>query len=247
MKSKLTTIRMISKPILTVPLVVAILMFAPFLSSGATAQEYAAVVVGVDSPEGCLRIRSGPSTATPIIGCSELGSKLRLTGIWSGRWAEVSRPIRGWVYGPQIETDYVPPVAGSGVEVIPPVADFFTYPPYSYGYWDYGWPFRVYINLGRTYGRKHYKHPPRVHQPRHYRPSRRASGHGRRPIRRSTASIGVRRTAPSTVTRSTSSVTRSFRTGGTRRTFSRGGSLRRAVTGARTRVGRTAPRERRRR
>ena len=67
------------------------------------------VVVRVDQPENCLRIRSGPSMAYSLIGCAKLGEKLRLTGLFSGdgRWAQVDN--NGWVYVSQIATDLKPP------------------------------------------------------------------------------------------------------------------------------------------
>ncbi|GEM_PF-1830923 len=233
MKNKMMTMGMIGTPILVVPLVAAMLALVPFLSSPALAQEYAAVVVSVDSPEGCLRIRSGPSTAAPIIGCSEFGSKLRLTGIWSGRWAEISRPVRGWVYGPQIEADYVPPVATSGVVVVPPAVEYVSYPFYT---WGYGRPFRAYRHLRRAHKRGHYRNPHRK------------SGHRRRTVGRSATSYGARRPGRGHVSRSPRSGARSLRIGGSSvRTFSRRGGATRSVTRGHTRVGRTGPRGRRRR
>jgi len=67
------------------------------------------VVVRVDQPENCLRIRSGPSTAYSLIGCAKMGEKLRLTGVFSGdgRWAQLDN--NGWVYVSQIATDLKPP------------------------------------------------------------------------------------------------------------------------------------------
>jgi len=66
-------------------------------------------VESVDSPEGCLRIRSGPSLSRRKIGCARMGRKLRLTGVWSeNNWAEISNPVRGWVYAPQVRTALKP-------------------------------------------------------------------------------------------------------------------------------------------
>jgi hypothetical protein len=48
-----------------------------------TAAAATAVVVSVDHPEGCLRIRSAPSTSAAVVGCVERGSTLRLTGAWT--------------------------------------------------------------------------------------------------------------------------------------------------------------------
>jgi uncharacterized protein YraI len=67
------------------------------------------VVVSVDQPENCLRIRGGPGSNFPMIGCATRGQKLQLTGVFSsdGRWAQLQN--KGWVYLSQIQTDLVPP------------------------------------------------------------------------------------------------------------------------------------------
>ncbi len=71
----------------------------------AEAPEAYAEVIRTDRPEGCLRIRSGPSSSHEKIGCAEQGARLGLTGKRaSGNWLEISTPIRGWVYGGQIRT-----------------------------------------------------------------------------------------------------------------------------------------------
>ena len=82
---------------------IGLCMIMAYLPNTAAAKK--AVVVSVDRPEGCLRIRSAPSTSAAVVGCAEKGSTLRLTGTWTrSNWAEVRRPVRGWVWGPQIRT-----------------------------------------------------------------------------------------------------------------------------------------------
>jgi uncharacterized protein YraI len=77
-----------------------------------------AMVVSVDQPDNCLRIRSGPSSATTQVGCARQGSQLRLTGVWSeNNWAEVRSPAQGWVYAAQIESSLKPPYPDSTVVV----------------------------------------------------------------------------------------------------------------------------------
>ncbi|MGO9117023.1 MAG: hypothetical protein ACLQPD_05365 [Desulfomonilaceae bacterium] len=67
-----------------------------------------ATVIGVDEPEKCLRIRSGPGKAYEAIDCAKAGDRLQITGVWtSNNWAQLAN--KGWVYGPQIKTDVQPP------------------------------------------------------------------------------------------------------------------------------------------
>ena len=87
-----------------------------------------AIVASVDYPDGCLRIRSGPSTSFPKVGCAPLGSRLELTGIWSqSGWAQVAGPVPGWVTASQISSSIKPPgtqrpvVIHSGPTVTTPV------------------------------------------------------------------------------------------------------------------------------
>lgn len=107
-----------------------------------------ATVIGVDQPENCLRIRSGPGSEYDIIGCAGLGQQLDITGVWtSNDWAQTAE--NGWVFGPQIETDLRPPSdaysqAGSytGVQQEYPVyygnyADSYL-PDYGYYTYSYG-------------------------------------------------------------------------------------------------------------
>jgi len=119
----------------------------------AEAQTYAsAVVVSIDRPENCLRVRSGPGTGYEIVGCVRMGERLRLTGVWSqNNWAEVDRPAKGWVTGSQIRpvvAAYVP-----GIEALPPAVTYVEpapvvrtyvgrpyYPYRRYGYGVYGGP-----------------------------------------------------------------------------------------------------------
>ncbi len=73
-------------------------------------QRIQATVTGIDQPEGCLRIRQGPSTSSKIIGCARAGEKLRLRGNYSndGRWAELAD--NGWVSASQIDAPNKPRV-----------------------------------------------------------------------------------------------------------------------------------------
>ena len=68
-----------------------------------------ALVTGVDQPDLCLRIRSGPGTTYSKIGCVELGEILTITGEVSPNqnWARIVEPTNGWVYTHQIKSDYI--------------------------------------------------------------------------------------------------------------------------------------------
>ena len=102
-----------------------------------------ATVIGVDEPEKCLRIRSGPDKSYEIIGCAKAGDQLNITGVWtSNNWAQLAS--KGWVYGPQIKTDSRPPK-----EAYSQPGKYLSvkglYPEYDAGYLpDYGYA---------TYGR----------------------------------------------------------------------------------------------
>jgi len=78
---------------------------------GATAG--VAVVVGVDRPDNCLRIRSGPGASHDIIACVPAGESLNLTGVFSqdGRWAQLD--TNGWVFFGQLKSDVMPPQAAT--------------------------------------------------------------------------------------------------------------------------------------
>lgn len=67
-----------------------------------------ALVIGVDRPENCLRIRSGPAGSTQVTGCVAKGDKLVLTGVFSNdkRWAQLDNG--GWVFISQIKSDILP-------------------------------------------------------------------------------------------------------------------------------------------
>ena len=104
-----------------------------------------ATVVGVDQPDNCLRIRSGPGSQYDVIGCANMGDRLKITGVWtSNDWAQLAD--NGWVYGPQISTDLRPPrTAYSGPptydvsEVAVPDYDDWAYlPDYGYDTYWYG-------------------------------------------------------------------------------------------------------------
>ncbi len=114
-----------------------------------------ATVIGVDQPENCLRIRSGPGDFYDVIGCANMGEQLNITGVWtSNDWAQLAD--NGWVYGPQIETDLRPPRTAyyqspSYVvteEVTPDYYDWGYLPDYGYNtYWYGGIPIFLY-NIG---------------------------------------------------------------------------------------------------
>lgn len=117
-----------------------------------------ATVVGVDQPENCLRIRSGPGSEYDIIGCAALGQQLNITGVWtSNNWAQLAD--NGWVYGPQIQTDLRAPLAAYSrapsyvvtEEVTPDYGDWAYLPDYGYDtYWYGGIPIFFY-NIGVWY------------------------------------------------------------------------------------------------
>jgi uncharacterized protein YraI len=108
-------------------------------------------VVRVDQPDNCLRIRSGPGDSYDVIGCAPMGAQLNLTGAWtSNEWAQLAG--KGWVYGPQIQTDLRPPqtVFSSpetyvAIEEGYPAYDVGYLPNYGYStYWCAGIPIIVY-------------------------------------------------------------------------------------------------------
>lgn len=122
-----------------------------------------AVVVGVDQPDNCLRIRSGPGSSYEVIGCAPLGQELNITGVWtSNNWAQLSD--NGWVYGPQIQTDLRPPEGALAQAPIVAEDQYVEYPvtyapdPYylpDYGYstyWLGGIPLFLYnVDVWRRY------------------------------------------------------------------------------------------------
>jgi hypothetical protein len=119
-----------------------------------------AKVMGVDNPDGCLRIRSGPGSTYSIVGCSSLGDTVRLTGKYSQEWAEIDRPIAGWVYGPQV--GQLPPRTYANTYAPTIEENYVTGPPTvyapSYGYYSYGYP-RYWGNYGYRRGyRPYYGH-----------------------------------------------------------------------------------------
>ncbi len=108
-------------------------------------------VVRVDQPDNCLRIRSGPGNSYDVIGCAPMEAQLNLTGAWSSNeWAQLAG--KGWVYGPQIETDLRPPrtaFSSPQIDVVVeegyPVYDVGYLPDYGYStYWYAGIPIVVY-------------------------------------------------------------------------------------------------------
>ena len=111
-------------------------------------------VIGVDQPENCLKVRSGPGSSYDVIGCVLIGTELNLTGIWtSNDWVQLTGD--GWVYGPQISTDLRPPQetlsqSETYADEYYPVEDYSSLdwdylPDYGYAtYWDGGIPIIVY-------------------------------------------------------------------------------------------------------
>lgn len=137
---------------------------AGFAQGGQTARQIpqpkggVATVIGVDYPENCLRIRSGPGSSYDVIGCANMGDQLNITGVWtSNDWAQLAN--NGWVYGPQIQTDLRPPRAAysRGVSylvsevVTPDYDDWVCLPDYGYDtYWCGEIPIFFY-NIGVWY------------------------------------------------------------------------------------------------
>ena len=112
-----------------------------------------ATVVGVDQPDNCLRVRSGPGSSYDVIGCIAMGTQVNITGVWtSNNWAQLTGD--GWVYGPQIATDLRPPQAtlsqsAGYAEEYYPIEDYAVdwgyLPDYGYSsYWYSGIPIIVY-------------------------------------------------------------------------------------------------------
>ncbi len=111
-----------------------------------------ATVIGVDQPENCLRIRSGPGNSYDVIGCANMGDQLQITGVWtSNDWAQLAD--NSWVYGPQVQTDLRPPRTAysrspnyvATQEVAPDYYDWGYLPDYGYDtYWYSGIPIFLY-------------------------------------------------------------------------------------------------------
>ena len=111
-----------------------------------------AKVIGVDQPDNCLRIRSGPGNQYDVIGCANMGDELKITGVWtSNDWAQLAE--NGWVYGTQISTDLQPPRTAyskrpayvASEQAVPDYDDWGYLPDYGYDtYWDGGVPIFFY-------------------------------------------------------------------------------------------------------
>jgi hypothetical protein len=111
-----------------------------------------ASVIGVDQPDNCLRIRSGPGNQYDVIGCANMGDRLKITGVWtSNNWAQLVD--NGWVYGQQIYTDLRPPQIAYTErptyvvreEIVPDYDDWAYLPDYGYDtYWYEGEPIFFY-------------------------------------------------------------------------------------------------------
>lgn len=226
--------------------VLALVVLLPIAAGQALGQDYTAVVASVDYPEGCLRIRSGPGTSAPIIGCAELGSRLRLTGVWSGKWAEISRPVPGWVYGPQLDMESGPPLAAGPVVITPPAVEYIPYTVFGYPY-----RFHTYWSNPRRHRVfRHFRRPHRQHRRahRHYRYPHRSNRHLRRsPVggprifrahnpgahrfgRTLRSNVGASRRGGAFRMGGASRTGRAFRTGGA---FHRGGGFHRGRAGHR--------------
>jgi uncharacterized protein YraI len=124
-----------------------------------------AVVSVVDGPEMCLRVRSGPGVGYDILGCAQMGERLRLTGFWSSNdWAEIEGPVRGWVSAAQIRINLVSarcaapaPVTTVVRETVAPITYAYpvqrAYPVYS----DYP-SSRSYSSYQYPYQRRHHSY-----------------------------------------------------------------------------------------
>jgi len=113
---------------LTIASAVLILALAAF-GSGDSALASTAVVVGADTPDGLLRVRSGPGAQYEVIGWVKRGDVLELTGVrTNSNWAEVSAPIPGWVYAGQIRPTSYAQVPPAYIYAVPGVVA-----PYVYG------------------------------------------------------------------------------------------------------------------
>jgi hypothetical protein len=68
------------------------------------------IVIGIDQPDGCLRIRQKASSSSEIMRCAKMAEKLQLSGTYSsdGRWAELTD--KSWVYAAQIAAPNKPKV-----------------------------------------------------------------------------------------------------------------------------------------
>ena len=103
-----------------------------------------ATVVGVDQPDNCLRIRSGPGNSYDVVGCANLGDQLNITGVWtSNDWAQLVD--NGWVYGEEIQTDLRPPATAFSSapnyvvpqDITPDYDDWGYLPDYGYDAYSY--------------------------------------------------------------------------------------------------------------
>jgi uncharacterized protein YraI len=128
----------------------AITLLMSLLVLGPTITEAASVayVASVDRPDNCLRVRSGPDSSTPVIGCLERGEKVRLTGATTNTgWPKVSSPVKGWVYRSQLRG---PVTARSYRPARTYTEDIVTYetePTYVYE----TVPYDTYSSSGNTY------------------------------------------------------------------------------------------------
>ncbi len=126
----------------------ALLLTAAAIGPAHAAPYGTAVVIGTDGPENCLRVRTGPGLTYPVVGCAGLGSAVRLTGVTANNnWVEISVPVGGWVYGPQVEirvATYIPPLE----YVIPGAVGAYVY-GYPYRYRRYGAVYPWWAHKGR--------------------------------------------------------------------------------------------------
>ncbi len=114
------------------------------------------VVISVDRPEMCLRIRSGPGASYGLVGCAQKGDRIRLTGLGSqNNWAEIDRPVRGWVTLSQISTN---PGLYRSLATIPPQGDVYVDVPPP-GISTYVAPYGGFYGSGPYYGDYYYRRP----------------------------------------------------------------------------------------
>ncbi len=147
------------------------------------------LVTSVDYPEGCLRVRSGPSSAYQKVGCLAHGQRVQLSGMWTvNNWAEVVEPVHGWVSGNQISSSLNPvvnPVIGTAgyvgePDVVTPIIGTTGYigPPYVVAPDVYPW-----LSSYSRYGYSGYRN---YHRGRHM-----AVGVGHRGVRVGAPGVGV--------------------------------------------------------
>ncbi len=76
-----------------------------------------ASVIKVDSPDQCLRVRSGPGGNYDKIGCLPMGAKVKVAGPAQNSWAKIISPMEGWVSARQIQGPGVFPAKPAAPDV----------------------------------------------------------------------------------------------------------------------------------